>query len=350
MVGWLLCQASGAHELHCIFQLTGANIAVVAGIAIPATSSSRASADDPNSAPNLYRVDEGWAKLPAGRKWGAAVGVDIDRDGKSVWVFDRCATADDCSGSNLAPIQKFDASGKLMTSFGAGMFNYPHGLFVDRDDNVWVSDGRAKNGKGHTVIKFSPDGKLLMTLGKPGVAGNGPDTFNAPSDIYVMANGTIFVADGHGGDTNARIVKLDKNGKFIKAWGKKGSGPGEFDQPHGLAMDSTGHLYVADRANSRIQIFDQDGKFLAEWRQFGRPSGVFIDKKDIIYVADSTSDEKTNPGYKQGIRIGPVKDGKVTAFIPWNEGNTLEGVAADDAGNVYGGFTNTLNFRRFVKK
>jgi sugar lactone lactonase YvrE len=115
-------------------------------------------------------------------------------------------------------------------------------------------------------------------------------------------------------------------------------------------MDKAGRLYVADRSNSRIQIFDQDGKFLAEWRQFGRPSGVFIDKNDIIYVADSTSSDKVNPGYKQGIRVGSVKDGKVTAFIPWNETNTLEGVAADDAGNIYGGFTNTLNFRRFVKK
>jgi DNA-binding beta-propeller fold protein YncE len=325
-------------------------IAVLAAIAMPRTNGFGRPADDPNNAPNLYRVDEGWAKLPPGRKWGAAVGVDIDRDGKSVWVFDRCATADDCSGSNLAPIQKFDPNGNLVTAFGAGMFIYPHGLFIDRDDNVWVSDGRAKNGKGHTVMKFSPDGKLLMTLGKPGIAGDGPDMFNAPSDIYVTADGTIFVADGHGGDTNARIVKFDRNGKFIKAWGKKGTGPGEFDQPHGLAMDSGGRLYVADRANSRIQIFDQDGKFLAEWRQFGRPSGVFIDKKDIIYVADSTSDEKTNPGYKQGIRSGSIKNGKVTAFIPWNEGNTLEGVAADDAGHVYGGFTNTLNFRRFVKK
>ena len=305
---------------------------------------------DPNSAPNPYHIDEGWAKLSQGRKWGAAVDVDIARDGKSVWVFDRCATADDCSGSNLAPIQKFDASGRLVASFGAGMFNYPHGLFVDRDDNVWVSDGRAKNGKGHTVMKFSPDGKLLMTLGKPGVAGDGPDTFNGPSDILIAPNGDIFVADGHGGDTNARIVKLSKDGKFIKAWGKKGAAPGEFDSPHGLAMDSAGRLFVADRSNGRIQIFDQDGKFLAEWRQFGRPSGVFINKQDTIYVADSQSNETNNPGYKQGIRIASAKDGKVTAFIPWSETNTLEGVAADDQGNVYGGFTNTLNFRRFVKR
>ena len=304
---------------------------------------------DPNAVPNPYRVDEGWAKLAQDRKWGAAVGVDIDRDGKSVWVFDRCATADDCSASTLAPIQKFDPSGRLVASFGAGMFNYPHGLFVDRQGNVWVSDGRAKNGKGQTVMKFSPDGRLLMTLGKPGVAGDGPDMFNGPSDILVAPSGDIFVADGHGGDTNARIVRLSKDGTFIKAWGKKGTGPGEFDSPHGLAMDSSGRLFVADRSNSRIQIFDQDGKFLAEWKQFGRPSGVFI-RNDVIYVADSQSDDKINPGFKQGIRIGGVKDGNVTALIPWAETNTLEGVAADVDGNVYGGFTNTLNFRRFVKR
>ncbi len=307
---------------------------------------------DPNSAPQLYRLDDGWAKLPEGRKWGAAVGVDIDRDGKTVWVFDRCATADDCSGSNLSPIQHFDENGKLIAAFGAGMFNYPHGLYIDADNNVWVSDGRAKNnGRGHTVMKFSHDGKLLMTLGRPGVAGDGTDTFNAPSDILVAPDGSIFVADGHGGDTNARIVKFDKDGKLIKTWGRKGKGPGEFDSPHGLAMDSVGRLFVADRSNSRIQIFDQNGNFLEEWRQFGRPSGIYITKDDVIYVADSTSSDKTNPGFVQGIRVGNVKDATVRAFIPeTKELNALEGVAADAQGNVYGGYTNTLNFRRWVKK
>ena len=327
--------------------------AVAAAVAMSgAQCNAQGAAADPNSAPQSYRLDDGWAKLPQGRKWGAAVGVDIDRDGKSVWVFDRCATADDCSQSTLNPIQHFDANGNLITAFGSGMFNYPHGLYIDAGNNVWVSDGRAKdNGKGHTVMKFSHDGKLLMTLGKPGVAGDGPDTFNAPSDILVAPDGSIFVADGHGGNTNARIVKFDKDGKFIKAWGKKGAAPGEFDAPHGLAMDSAGRLYVADRSNSRIQIFDQDGKFITEWKQFGRPSGIFIDKQDTLYSADSTSTDKINPGFLQGIRVGSVADGKVTAFIPETvDLGSLEGVGYDDAGNVYAGYTNKMNLKRFVKK
>ena len=295
---------------------------------------------DPNAAPNPYREDVGWAKSALGRPFGSTIGVDIDRDGKSVWVYDRCGGGT-CQNSKIAPVMKFDPTGKLVAAFGSGLVNDPHGFYVDRDNNIWLTDFRGKDGKGHTVLKLSPDGKVLMTLGKPGVAGDGPDTFNSPTDVLIAPNGDIFVADGHGAQTNARIVKLSKEGKFIKAWGKEGKAPGEFDVPHGLAMDSQGRLFVADRANNRIQIFEQDGKFLAEWKQFGRPSGVFIDKNDIIYVADSQSSDKTNPGFKQGIRIGSAKDGKVTAFIQETvDVGALEGVAADDSGNVYGGYTN----------
>jgi sugar lactone lactonase YvrE len=314
-----------------------------------AISLGTASAQDVNGAPNPYRAIDNWAQLPQGRAFGQAIGIDIDRDGKSVWVFDRCG-AKSCTGSQAAPIQKFDAAGKLVTSFGAGMFNFPHGLFADRDGNVWVSDGKGADGKGHTVIKFSPDGQVLMTLGTPGVAGNDEHHFNGPSDVVVAPNGDIFVADGHGGDTNARIVKFSKDGNFITAWGRKGSGPGEFDTPHGITMDSAGRLYVADRSNDRVQIFDQSGKFIAEWKQFGRPSGVFVDKNDMLYVADSQSGEKFNKTFRQGIRIGSVKDGKVTAFI--NDAGTSEmpeGVAADDEGNVFGGFTANQTVKKFVK-
>ncbi len=307
---------------------------------------------DPNGAPNPYRMVENWAQLPEGRQWGAPIGVEVDHsDGKSIWVFDRCGS-DTCTGSNVAPIMKFNPSGKVVANFGAGMFNFPHGLFVDGEGNVWVTDGRGEGGKGHTVIKFAPDGKVLMTLGKPGVAGDGTDTLNSPSDVVVAPNGDIFVADGHGEKTNDRIVKFSKDAKFIKAWGKHGSAPGEFDVPHTIALDSAGRVFVGDRSNSRIQIFDAEGKFLAEWKQFGRPSSVFIDKSDTIYVADSQSDEKRNPEFKQGIRIGSVKDGKVTAFIPLLDPQLqgAEEVTADDQGNVYAGFTTKRNLKKFVKK
>jgi sugar lactone lactonase YvrE len=308
-----------------------------------------------NSLPNPYRSIENWAKMPEGRTWGSTAGAWVDRDGASIWVAERCA-ANNCAESNLPPILKFDASGKLVTSFGAGMFVFPHGIFVDPQGNVWVTDGQGKDGKGHQVFKFSPDGKVLMTLGKKGVAGSGPDEFNAPSSVLVAPNGDIFVGDGHGGNTNSRIVKFDKDGKFIKTWGKKGTGQGEIDTPHALAMDSRGRLFVGDRNNNRIQIFDQDGNFIAQWPQFSRPSGVYIDKNDNIYVADSESESvsKNHDGWKRGIRVGKATDGSVTAFIPdpvekATGTSAAEGVAADAMGNIYGAEVGPKRIMRYVR-
>jgi DNA-binding beta-propeller fold protein YncE len=327
-------------------------IAIAATLAVAAagTMSGSFAQGGPNDAPNPYKMEEGWLKMPDGRKMGAAIGLEPDRDGKSIWVFDRCGDAD-CGKSNVAPVMKFDATGKLLTSFGAGMFNFPHGVGVDREGNVYVTDERAKNGKGGVVVKFGPDGRTLMTLGKPGMPGDTNDTFHSPSDVAIAANGDIYVADGHGGDTNGRIVKFSKDGKFIKAWGKPGKAQGEFDTPHGIALDSAGRVYVADRRNSRIQIFDPDGNFVAEWKQFGRPSSVFIDKNDVMYVADSQSDAQTNAPFKRGVRVGSVKDGKVSAFIPEPsaELGTGEGVTADDQGNVFQGYNSKRTVRKFVK-
>ena len=310
--------------------------------------------NEPNAQPNPYRTVSDWAKLPEGRAWGSTAGVDVDSH-DHVWVAERCG-ANSCAGSNLAPILEFDTSGKLLKSFGAGMFVFPHGIYADKDGNVWVTDGQGKDGKGHQVFKFSPGGKVLMTLGKAGVPGNGPDTFNMPSDVVVAPNGDIFVADGHGGESNSRIVKFSKDGKFIKTWGKKGTGPGEFDIPHALAFDSKGRLLVGDRNNNRIEIFDQDGNFIDQWRQFGRPSGIFIDKHDVIYVADSESNSvRPNPGFKRGMRVGSAKDGSVTAFIPdpvevATTTSAAEGVAADSKGAIYGAEVANKDLKKYVKK
>jgi NHL repeat len=322
-----------------------------------------------NSGPNPYRSIYGWAKMPEGRIWGSTAAVDIDRDGTSIWVAERCGAQGfvppsqmkegqpfNCDGVKLDPILKFDTDGKVVKSFGEGLIVFPHGLHVDFEGNIWVTDGASRGAKGQQVHKFSSEGKLLMSLGKPGVAGSGNDEFNAPSAVYVARNGDIFVADGHGGDTNARIVKFNKDGKFIKTWGKKGSGPGEIDGPHTLAMDSRGRLFLGDRSNNRIQIFDQDGNYLAQWQQFSRPSGVFIDKNDIIYVADSESESvsRNHDGWKRGIRVGRVSDGLVTAFIPdpvdkATGTSAAEGVAADVNGNIFGAEVGPKRVNKYVK-
>jgi len=311
-----------------------------------------------NDRPNPYRTLDDWAKLPGGRTWGSTSAVDVDRDGRSIWVAERCG-GNSCATSTLPPILKLDAAGHVVKSFGAGLFVTPHGIYVDRDGNVWItdaSDGMNKTaGKGHQVFKFDPDGRVLLTLGKAGVPGDGRDTFNRPSDVVVAPNGDIFVADGHGGDSNARIVKFSRDGRFIKTWGKKGSGPGEFDTPHSIAMDSRGRLFVADLQNHRIQIFDQDGTYLTEWKQFGMPGGLFIDKNDVLYVADSLSSPERHPGWIRGIRIGSARDGTVKAFIPDPTPNVdpitaAEGVAADAAGNVYGAVVPAQRLQKHAKK
>ena len=208
---------------------------------------------------------------------------------------------------------------------------------------------------GHQVLKFSPDGKLLLALGKKGGARE-PDYFYQPNDVVTASNGDIFVAEGHGG--GGRVLKFDRTGKFLLQFGTAGAGPGQFNTPHALALDSRGRLFVGDRANNRIQIFDQSGKFLEEWRQFGRPSGIFIDANDVLYSADSESAATRNDAtWKRGIRIGSARDGKVTAFIPdpWTATpvpatTSPEGVAADKDGNVYGAQVTETGMKKYQKQ
>lgn len=305
----------------------------------------------PNPTPTIVKE---WGPLPAGRRWGSSAGVDIGPDGQ-VWAYDRCGEFDlaagACDTSKVDPILRFDRrTGKILTSFGAGLFAVPHGLHVDREGNVWVTDFAANKAgtKGHQVIKFSPDGKVLMRLGRAGVAGSGPDTFNQPCDVITAPNGDIFVADGHSGQNDnpppgsaGRIVKFTKDGKFIKEWGRLGSGRAEFRTPHAMAFDSRGRLFVADRGNHRIQIFDQDGNYIDSYYQFSRVSDLFITSDDTLYAVDSESDQVRHPNWRTGVRIGRATEDRVTAFIPPHFSDTRplgvagEGVAVDADGNVY---------------
>src|SRR6185295_16471182 len=220
-----------------------------------------------NDLPQPYRTVRDWGHPPGGSPWAAVTAIEVANDG-SIYVIHRC-NANSCAGRTEPPILKFDKSGKLLESWGQGMFVFPHGATLDRQGNLWVTDAQIKDGKGHQVFKFSPEGKLLMTLGKAGAASAEPGLFDEPTDVAVTANGDIFITEGHSGGTkgNDRVQKFSADGKFVTMWGKTGSGHGEFNNPHTIALDSRGRLLVGDRSNNPIEIFNQDGKYLDTWYQ-----------------------------------------------------------------------------------
>lgn len=277
------------------------------------------------SAESSYQVVEGWATFPEGvTAWSAATGVDIDSKG-NVYVFHR---------NESMPIMAFDKNGKFLRAWGQGMFKTTHFLRTDREGNVWVTD------RGdHQVFKFSPDGTLLMTLGQKGVVGENEsrDAFNGVADLVIARNGDIFIADGE--STNTRIVKYSKDGKFVTWWGGKGTEPGKFDEPHSIAIDSDGRLYVGDRRNKRVQVFDQNGKFLKQWTHLSTPWGVFV-KGNRLYVVDGTE--------ANVLLIVSTKDGKILERIEGLQNATAVTVDADDA--IYIGEVNGTNVRKLVRK
>ena len=297
-----------------------------------------------------------WAPLPDDRVWGSTAGIDIGPDGH-VWAYDRCGANGLDGGceanSDYDPVFKFDKdTGEVLTSFGAGLFVTPHGLHVDSDGNVWVTDfqGNEAGTKGHQVIKFSPEGEILLRLGEAGVPGSGPGQLNQPCDVITAPNGDIFVSDGHNGQgagtppagSTGRILKFNSEGEFIKEWGEIGWAPGQFRTPHAMEFDSQGRLYVADRGNHRIQIFDQEGELLEIYTNYSRISGLFITDDDTLYAIDSESGVGNHPGWLTGVRIGPAGEDRLTGFIPPHahdvrvlQGVAGEGVAVDGDGNVY---------------
>jgi hypothetical protein len=251
------------------------------------------------SAPNPYQPPtENWGELPPGRTWGSVGGTYFDSKG-NLWVFERCGT-NNCADSPLDPILEFDpATGKLLKSFGAGMFVEPHAIFIDGKDNIWVADQSVRGTKGKQVVEFSSDGKVLMTLGTPGVTGDPPNAFNSPTGVVTAKNGNIFVSDGHVGNKAgvARVVKFSKDGKFLTTWGTKASDLGQLNDAHGIAMDSKGRVFVCDRRNDRVSIFDQNGKFLDAWKQFGVPSDIYRQERRDAHSGQSDHQSRRESRY-----------------------------------------------------
>ena len=312
-------------------------------------------------------VTANWGDLPEGREWGSTAGVDIDPIDGQVWAYERCGAGSfgagvpiNCDSNPVDPIFKFDRdTGEVLANFGGGIMVTPHGIHVDADGNVWVTDfaGNAEGTKGHQVHKFSPDGELLMSLGTAGQPGTGPNQFNQPNDVVTAPDGSIFVADGHSGQgmtTNqaiaagreagltGRILKFAPDGTFIKEWGRIGTLHGEFRTPHAVEFDSQGRLFVADRGNHRIEIFDQDGNYLDSLYSHGRISGIFITADDMLYSIDSESSMTSHANWMNGVRIGPVDEDRIVGFIPPFDAETRpyqgaagEGVAVDADGNVF---------------
>ena len=333
-----------------------------------------------NNLPNPYLTQRNFGSLPDGRNWGSVSAVNIDIDGVNVWAGDRCGTNSCATTPDINPMVKLDPNGRVIAQFGAGQILWPHGMDVDREGNIWVADARVANENeirenpaaaniGSSVMKFSPDGELLMTIGTPGAVGDPPSHLTDPNDVLVAPNGRIYIAETHGAQfqgepsdaTKSRITMWEPDGTYIGHFGEYGWDDGQFRSPHSLSMDSQGRLFVADRGNNRIQIFTQDGEWLDTWYQFSRISGMYIDpSNDMLYAIDSESDPNYNPGgWRKGLRVGNARNGEVLYFIPEHvsernsgmggTGSMGEGVTADAAGNVYAGEVGPIQgMTRFV--
>lgn len=313
---------------------------------------------------NPYQVIYHWGELPDGREMGVVTGVHPDPDGEHMWIVERCGT-NQCAGSDLPPIHKLDKDGRVVKSIGAGLFAWPHGFDLDSEGNLWVTEGAPQGdargaagfalGMGHQVLKLNQDGEVLMRLGEAGVGGDDATHFNGPAAVLVAPNGEVWIADGHRGGNN-RVLKFSADGELLLQLGggidSLSREVGKFNDPHDLKMDSQGRIFVADRGNNRIQIFDQTGELLSIWTQFGRPSGIWIDENDKIFVADGMSGDQWNPGWQRGIRIGDARTSWITDFIPDYEvqdGSGIEFLATDAEGNIYAGQVGRQRFEKYVR-
>ena len=294
-----------------------------------------------------YEVDPNWPQGRAEMAWDAVCAITVDPSDQ-IWVFVRANP----------PVRVFNPAGKLLRSWGNDCFDVAHGLRLDREGLVWVTDVRK-----HTLMKYTPDGKLLQTVGTPGEPGEDDRHFNKPADLAFASNGDIYVADGYG---NNRVVHLDKNGKFIRAWGKLGTGQGEFSLPHSIAVDSQDRVYVGERNNARIQIFDRNGKHLAEWRNLICPWGLTMTSSDELWACGASpmgwrpEDSFLSCPPKDQLVLRLDTTGRVHQIWTFPLGvagaekpgelNWLHNAAVDSKGNLYVGDIKGQRVQKFVRK
>ena len=318
--------------------------------------------------PNPVVVNQ-WGDVPEGLTWGHTAGIDIDPTDGHVWAYERCGSGGgfmvgqgpvNCETNPVNPIYKFDPhTGEVLANFGANLMVTPHGIDVDDQGNVWVTDfaNNQAQTKGQQVHKFSPEGELLMSLGVAGKRTTEGGLFNQPNDVVIAPDGSIFVSDGHTGQTltsenaieegraagsTGRIMKFSPEGALLMEWGRIGTAHGEFRTPHGMDIDSQGRLWVADRGNHRLEIFDLEGNYLESRYSYGRISGIHITEDDMVYAIDSESGPINHVNWISGVRIGPLDEDRITGFVPGYplesrgyQSTAGEGVAVDEDGNIF---------------
>jgi len=329
-----MCARSKNRSNRLVLVLTAGLILLTSGTSL---CIARAADRSPPQYPRVnlaisYKVDPNWPQRPAGVEWASVPGVAVD--GKDqVWLFTRANP----------PVQVYDAGGKFIRAWGANVIDKAHYIKIDPQGKIWVADVG-----NQVVMQFTPGGKLLKTLGTRGEAGADRRHFDLPTDMAITPDGEVFVSDGYG---NSRVVHFDKDGKFLKAWGKLGTGPGEFSIVHAIALDSKGKLYVADRNNVRVQVFDQSGKLLDQWRNLIVPWGLCVTRNDEIWVCGSSPmtwrEEDTTLGCppKDQMFMKFTTSGKLLQLwtVPKGEDgkeqpgelNWLHAIAEDSQGNIY---------------
>lgn len=277
-----------------------------------------------------FTVVPDWAQLPKGWNFGECSGVTVDKN-DNIWVFNRGAH----------PVLVFDRSGKILKAWTEVPVTTAHGIRADAEGNIWTVDVAA-----HRVMKFNPTGHLLMMIGQVGGAAGTNDTkdgFNRPANLTFAPNGDFFVADGY---VNSRVVKFNKDGEYLKHWGKKGTGDGEFDLVHDVALDSEGRLYVADRTNQRVQIFDMEGKFLGKWTDVGAPWGLCYTKREnALYMCDGVNNRIVKLSL-DGKILGVLSSyGKIPGKLDFPHT-----IAVDSTGAIYVAEIKNWRVQKFVPK